>query len=226
VNRPRRSGLALGLGLAFALLGGGAACAAGPADAALPAPAVEPTVDLGGATVVDGTGRAGDLAPVEQAIAALEQRAGLALRVVYVSDFDDADADEDPAWADKEAAHLGIADPRTVLLAVAIDQRQKLVSVSAQAGLSDPQLSAAEDDDLIPALERSDWTGAAVAYARALGDLATGTSTGSAAALAPPGFDWAGAAPWLAPTAIIVLAIIGWIVVTIRIRILRRQRAR
>jgi len=218
VHRPRRlttiAGIALGVGLAVS----------GGAGAAL---ADEPAVDLGSATAIDTTGKAGDLAPVETAIDSLHARAGLSLRVIYVSNFDDAASDMDPGWADSEASHLGIDDPKTVLLAVAIDQRQKLISVSAESGLTDQQLAAAEDDDLIPALEQSDWTGAAVAYARALGDLATGTATGSAAALAPPpGFDWAAAAPWLAPTAVIVLAVLGWIVVTLRIQYLRRQRAR
>lgn len=215
MNRRLRTATGALLGLVLAAGLGGTALAD------------EPDVDLGTAVAVDTTGKAGDLAPVERAIEALEQRADLRLRVVYVSTFDDSTADEDTGWADSEAEHLGIDDPRTILLAVAIDQRQKLISVSSQSGLSDQQLSAAEDDDLIPALEQSRWTEAAVAYALALGDLATGTSTGSAAALAgPPGFDWAGAAPWLAPTGVIVLAIIGWIVVTLRIRQVRRRQGR
>ncbi len=88
-------GTTIGLGL---LLGGGAAAFAGeprlPA-ATGPVLADEPTVDLGGASVVDTTGKAGDLTAAETAIDALKARAGLSLVVVYVANFDDSSADED-----------------------------------------------------------------------------------------------------------------------------------
>jgi len=204
------TGAALGLGL-VAL--GGAAHADEP-------------LDLAGRSVVDTTGKAGDLAPVTAAIQALQQRAGISLAVVYVANFDDTDADEDSAWADKAATASDLTGDKDILLAVAIDQRQFLVSASSRSGLSDRQLTQAEDSDLRPALEQDDWTGAAVAYALAVGDLATGTSTGSVAAAHPLGFDWAGAAPWLAPLGVLVVAAIIWLVISLRLRYLRRQQAR
>ncbi len=100
------------------------------------------------------------------------------------------------AWANAAAVASDRTGPRDLLLAVAIGDRGYGVSVDQGVGLSDGQLSSAEDRDLLPRLQENDWPGAVIAYATALGDLATGTDTGSAAIHAAAGGD---AAAWLLP---------------------------
>lgn len=207
IGRRATAGVALGFLLA----------AAGATSAL-----AEEPLDLGVAAVSDRTGTVEGLAAVESAVDELRARAGLSLVVAYVEDFEDADPID---WANATAEATGIEDSRTLLLAVAVQQRQFGVSVARDSGLTDAQLDAAEQRDLLPRLEASDWSGAAVAYARALGDLATGEDTGSAAATQPAGVDWGAMAPILAPLGVIVLAAIIGIAVWLRTRQLRSRRS-
>ncbi len=144
---------------------------------AAPALAQDPN-DIGPGPVVDQSTSNVSLDGIADAIAQLKQRAGISLSVVYVDDFNDGDPTD---WANQTAADSQLTDPKDVLLAIGIQARGYGVSVDQGLGLSDEQLSKAENDDLVPDLQNNDWTGAAIAYARALGDLATGTDTGSKA---------------------------------------------
>lgn len=123
---------------------------------------------------------------------------------MFVDDFGGA---EPISWANQTAQASGLVQPHDVLLAIAIGARGYGVSIDAGAGLTDSQLSAAEDRDLLPSLQENDWAGAVDAYARALGDLATGQDTGSAAIHDTAGGD---AIAWLLPTVVTgLLALIG-----------------
>ncbi len=159
------------------MIGAGLLLVGGPAFAADPH-------DLGAEALVDQTQKGVDHAGILDALSGLESRAGISLTVVFVDDFGGSDP---IAWANATAVASGRTGPHDVLLAIAIGDRGYGVSVDQGVGLTDSQLSSAEDRDLLPRLQENDWPGAVVAYARALGDLATGQDTGSAAIHEPSG---------------------------------------
>ncbi len=209
--RPLRAGI---LATAAAVIGAGLLLVGGPAFAADPH-------DLGAEALVDQTQKGVDHAGILDALSGLESRAGISLTVVFVDDFGGSDP---IAWANATAVASGRTGPHDVLLAIAIGDRGYGVSVDQGVGLTDSQLSSAEDRDLLPRLQENDWPGAVVAYARALGDLATGQDTGSAAIHEPSGGD---AAAWLLPvvgTGILVLVGGAFLIAWLRGR--RRDRLR
>ncbi|MBO9579158.1 MAG: TPM domain-containing protein, partial [Microbacteriaceae bacterium] len=142
------------------------------------------------------------LAQATAAIDALADRTGLALTVVFVDDFSGMHPTD---WANATAQSSGRTQPADVLLAIATTARGFGVSVDPGIGLSDAQLSAAENADLLPRLQQNDWAGAVEAYARALGDLRTGDDTGSAAIRGDTG---GGSTAWILPTVTTVLLVV------------------
>jgi len=178
---------------------------AGPAAAATPH-------DIGDGPVVDESSSGVASGGIVEAIDGLERRAGLRLVVVFVDDFSDA---EPTGWANETAIDSGLTGPTDVLLAIGIEARGYGVSVDQGVGLTGEQLSAAENDDLVPHLQDDEWAEAVVAYARALGDLVTGEDTGSAAIRDTGG---GGSPAWLVPavgTAVLVVLggafLIAWL---------------
>ena len=199
-------------GVLTAVLTAGLLLIGAPAFAAAPH-------DLGDEQVVDETAAGVDVTGIAGAIDTLSDRTGIELTVVFIDGFDGVNPID---WANSAAAASDRTGPTEVLLAIAIGDRGYGVSVDEGVGLSDGQLSSAEDRDLLPRLQENDWPGAVIAYARALGDLATGEDTGSAAIHDPSGGD---ATAWLLPvvgTSIVVLVGGAFLVAWLRGR--RRNR--
>ena len=130
-------------------------------------------VDLGGAYVVDTVNAVGSReAEITAATDALYAKTKLQLFVVYVDSF--TGVSDKTAWASSVAQRNGLG-ARDILLAVATVDR----NYSIYYGNSAPPASttkAVESDDIIPALKKSDWVGAAVAAANGY----SGSSGGSA----------------------------------------------
>jgi uncharacterized membrane protein YgcG len=159
------------LAAAIVLCGGTAAFATKP-------------VPFNGAYVVDSVGVLGTRADeVKHAISELADSARLNLFVVYVDSFTGAQSRDD--WAD-ETANLNGFGVNDVLLAVATKDRLYQLSVDPKFPLSDDDLTQVEQVATVPSLRASDWAGAAINTASALGDVAAGRSV-SAPIIAPTG---------------------------------------
>jgi hypothetical protein len=127
----------------------------------------EPPVDFAGAYVVDQAGVLGGTFSIESALDDLYDRAQVSLFVVYVDTFDNpSDAG---LWADTTAGLSGFG-PDDVLLAVAVDDRQYV--------LSDDLLFDDQYDRVATRIEtelRDDnWEEAALEAADAIGDEIAG----------------------------------------------------
>ncbi|GII97652.1 TLP183/Psb32/MOLO-1 phosphatase superfamily protein [Sediminihabitans luteus] len=134
--------------------------------------------------VTDDAGVLGTDAPaVQDALDAAFNATGYQLFVVYVDSFDGTDGE---TWADQTATVSGLG-AQDLLLAVAVDDRRYGVSVDVESGLSTSDVDAV-DDAARAALRDEDWSGAAIAAAQALQDVAGPGGGGGA------GWLWAGAA--------------------------------
>ncbi|MFI5936782.1 TPM domain-containing protein [Actinoplanes sp. NPDC051494] len=134
-----------------------------PAPAWADAPARLPgqVTDTTGAL---GTGRAS----VDSALAALREKTGIQLFVVFVDSFDGTAAQQ---WTDRTAELSDLGD-RDALLAVATTDRAYAYSFPDDSRVSDSELSQVAQDDIEPALARGDWPGAVVAAAGGYTDAA------------------------------------------------------
>ncbi|WP_308208514.1 TPM domain-containing protein [Paractinoplanes aksuensis] len=123
--------------------------------------------------VTDPGGVLSDRAGVDTALAELQDRTGIQLFVVLVDSFDGTPAQQ---WTD-ETARLSDLGNRDALLAVATTDRAYGYSFPEDSRLSDRELSDVAENDIEPALSRSDWSGAVIAGARGYGDAAAGSSS-------------------------------------------------
>lgn len=126
----------------------------------------EPPLDVSG-PVTDRAGVLGDrAAEVRESLDDHQAAAGYQLFVVVVPTFDGVDGQK---WADLTAS-LSRLDEEDVLLAIATEDREYGLSVADGFELSDDQIDAVVDEDLLPRLRDSDWAGAAIATADGLVD--------------------------------------------------------
>ena len=132
-------------------------------------------VDLGGAYVVDTVNAVGSReAEITAATDALYAKTKLQLFVVYVDSF--TGVSDKTAWASSVAQRNGLG-ASDILLAVATVDR----NYSIYYGNSAPPASttmAVVSDDIIPALKKSDWVGAAVAAANGYSGISIGSNGG------------------------------------------------
>ena len=132
-------------------------------------------VDLGGRYVVDTVNAVGSRgAEITAATDALYAKTKLQLFVVYVDSF--TGVSDKTAWASGVAQRNGLG-ANDILLAVATVDR----NYSIHYGDAAPDAStrkAVETDDIIPALKKNDWVGAAVAAANGYSGLSSGSSGG------------------------------------------------
>ena len=132
-------------------------------------------VDLGGAYVVDTVNAVGARgAEITAATDALYASTKLQLFVVYVDSF--TGVSDKTGWAESVAKKNGLGG-NDILLAVATVDR----NYSIHYGASAPDASAmkaVETDDIIPALKKNDWVGAAVAAANGYAGVSSGGTGG------------------------------------------------
>ena len=179
---------------------------------ALPAAAAQP-IAIGPGGVVDETGLL-DIARAESAVAELEADRGIHLLVAFVDDFDGADPQ---AWTEETAQRSGAVGDDDIVLAVAVDISTYWVSVTQDFPLSDAQLVEVEDAALIPALSTGDFTGAVVAYARALGEATAPAAPADPAQPSGTGGASLGWIAWLV-VGVVVAGLVVWFVVRARRR--------
>ncbi|GAB2598887.1 hypothetical protein Aab01nite_75060 [Paractinoplanes abujensis] len=141
--------------------------------------------------VTDQAGALRDRGAVDAALSDLQERTGLQLFVVLVESFDGTPAQE---WTD-ETARLSDLGDRDALLAVAVTDRAYAYSFPDDSRLSDRELADVAENDIEPALSRSDWSGAVVAGAQGYADAAGGG-----------GFEWL----WLV-VVLVVVVVLAWL---------------
>ncbi|MHC5796893.1 TPM domain-containing protein [Lacisediminihabitans sp. FW035] len=196
--------------LALALL----AVVAVPATAQAQSP-----VDLGGAYVVDTVNAVGSRASeITAATDALYSATKLQLFVVYVDSF--TGVSDKTAWASSVAKKNGLGD-NDILLAVATVDRNYSIYYGASApdaSITDP----VETDDIVPALKKSDWVGAAVAAADGYAGVSSG-NTGGGAETPVPGTPAASGGGSSLPV-VVVLVLLALIVLGIVFFVRSRRR--
>ncbi|WP_157155529.1 TPM domain-containing protein [Diaminobutyricimonas sp. LJ205] len=173
----------------------------------LGAPAAAQATDppeLEGEYILDTANVLGDGSEALTAIDRLMADTDLGLYVVLVDQF--TNPTDRQQWA-IETAQLNQLGDNDVLLAIAVTDRIYQVDVSTAFPLSTEQMVEIENEDLLPALSASDWSGAIVAYADGLREARTG-----------PGF------PWLA-VGVIALVIVG-VLIWLRVRKRNKERTR
>lgn len=191
VRTPIHGGRGVVARAAAALAAAIALVFAGPA---LAASATDP-VTLGTEYVVD---QAGVLSPtdLDAADARLAQFASdtdLALWVVYVDEFTSPSSPE--GWANATAENNGLG-PNQYLLAIAVDTRQMYLSGDTSGPVSASQLTAIENERIIPVLSDGNWSGA---VDQAIGGLQAATGGGSGG--------------WIAVGVIVGLVVIAGVVI-------------
>ncbi|MFC7404550.1 TPM domain-containing protein [Georgenia alba] len=120
-----------------------------------------------------GTLSPGDVDEIQQAFDEVE---GEVPFVAFISTFDGADAG---TWS-RETAEMSNFGNNNPLLVVAIDDSAWGASASNDAAYSQDDLDAMIEDQVLPELSDGDWSGAGVAYAEGVQDLATGGGLGGA----------------------------------------------
>ncbi len=161
--------------------------------------------------ITDASGLLGPGAPAaEQAVADLAAEDDLQLYAVFVPLFDGADPGE---WA-QDTAQMSALDDTDVLLAVAAEESTYEYGywVAEDFPLSEVDLDRAVTDEVEPQLAAGDRSGAVVALASQLQDLA---ATDEEAAQQ--------AAPWSASTIILIIG--GVAVVLLAAHLLSRRRS-
>jgi uncharacterized membrane protein YgcG len=164
-------------------------------------------VDLGGAYVVDTVNAVGSRgSEITAATDALYSATKLQLFVVYVDSF--TGVSDKTAWASSVAKKNGLG-ANDILLAVATVDR----NYSIYYGSSAPDASitdSVETNDIIPALKKSDWVGAAVAAADGYAGTSNGATGSEPSAPGPPAASGGGSAlPVVIVLLLLVLAVIG-----------------
>lgn len=162
-----RARLVLALTAAVAIVFGGAAAAV----------ATDPP-SLGSTRVLDESGvlSASEEREVDAEIRSTLSGTGADLWVVYVPEFTNPTDPEE--WANQTAERNGLG-PTQYLLAISTDGRTFYLSGYSQGPASEDQLGAIEQQRVAPALDTTDWAGAATAAAAGLADVAGGGSGGA-----------------------------------------------
>jgi uncharacterized membrane protein YgcG len=138
----------------------------------------QPPVDLGGAYVVDTVGAVGGRgAEITGATDALYAKTKIQLFVVYVDTF--SGVSDKTAWATSTAQKNGLGAGDILLAVATVDRNYSIYYGSSTLGAS--MTDAIERDDIIPALKRDDWVGAAVAAANGYAGATAGTTGGATA---------------------------------------------
>ena len=146
------------------------AAVSGPISAEAQSP-----VDLGGAYVVDTVNAVGSRgAEITAATDALYASTKLQLFVVYVDRF--TGVSDKTAWAESVAKKNGLGGNDILLAVATVDRNYSIFYGDSAPGAASTQ--TVETDDIIPALKKSDWVGAAVAAARGYAGVSSG-NTGS-----------------------------------------------
>ncbi|WP_448611183.1 TPM domain-containing protein [Geodermatophilus sp. URMC 60] len=170
----------------------------------------EPPLEVAG-QITDEAGLLGTGAPAaEQAVADLAAEDDLQLYAVFVPSFDGADPGE---WA-QDSAQLSDLDETDVLLAVAVGETTYEYGywVADDFPLSEVDLDRAVTGEVEPRLTAGDRSGAVVALASQLRDLAATEEEAERQA-----------APWSASTIILVIG--GVAVVLLAAHLLSRRRS-
>jgi len=127
---------------------------------ASPASADRP-IDVDG-SITDNAGVLGSEKPrVEKALKEFTNKTGFQLFVVYVKSFEGMSG---PDWADQTATKSGLGTT-DILLAVATDEGRYGIAVPTEHAISDEDFTRVEVNDIRPALQQSDFPGAAIAAA-------------------------------------------------------------
>ncbi|MBT2503345.1 TPM domain-containing protein [Curtobacterium sp. ISL-83] len=170
---------------------------------AVAAHAADP-VDLRGAYVVDEAGALspGQKSEVERAVQDLYAKTKTQLYVVYVPTF--TNPSDHTAWGDALMTKNQI-DSDSIVLSVAVDDKVADIQQTNQTALSSGDVQNAYQQDAVPKLKQSDWSGAAVALANGL-----------VSSQAPADLTWL----WILLLVVVVAALVA--VLLIR----RRNRAR
>ncbi|MGN6409607.1 MAG: TPM domain-containing protein, partial [Curtobacterium sp.] len=164
-------------------------------------------VDLGGAYVLDEANvlSSSQQSRIESAVQQLYTDTKTPLYVVFVPTFTDPSDHTEWGAATMSANQI---DSDGILLSVAVDDRNYDVQQTNETSITSSDVQSAVDDDLLPALKQSDWSGAAVAFANGL-----------AATQAPPDLTWL----WIL-LAVVVIAVVV-VVLVVRTRNKRRTAA-
>lgn len=162
----------------------------------------QPPVDLGGAYVVDTVDAVGGRgAEITRATDALYAKTRVQLFVVYVDSF--TGVSDKTTWATSTAEKNGLGAGDILLAVATVDRNYSIYYGSATLDAS--TTDAIERNDIIPALMRDDWVGAAVAAANGYAG-ATTSETGGATSGATGGVSFL---PALVVLLILALVAIG-----------------
>ena len=134
-------------------------------------------VDLGGAYVVDTVNAVGSRgAEITAATDALYASTKLQLFVVYVDRF--TGVSDKTAWAESVAKKNGLGGNDILLAVATVDRNYSIFYGDSAPNAASTQ--TVETDDIIPALKKSDWVGAAVAAAKGYAGVSNGGGGGPA----------------------------------------------
>ncbi|MDN5760380.1 MAG: TPM domain-containing protein, partial [Tomitella sp.] len=147
----------------------------------------------------------GDTADVQEAIDGLYQDHHVQLWVVYVDSFDGTGGEQ---WAQQTVAASGLGDDSALLAVATGDGEYGFVSGGPVQKLSDSDFASIRNDDIVPHLRDSDWSGAAIAAADGLGSALTGSG-----------------GTILIWVVVILVVVIGGALLWVQIRKRRRKRA-
>jgi len=163
-------------------------------------------VDLGGAYVIDTVNAVGSRgAEITAATDALYAKTKLQLFVVYVDSF--SGVSDKTAWASSVAQRNGLG-ASDILLAVATVDR----NYSIHYGDAAPDASirkAVETNDIIPALKKNDWVGAAVAAANGYSGVSIGSNGGGSDTGVPASSSGGSALPIVILLFLLALVVLG-----------------
>lgn len=135
-------------------------------------------VDLGGAYVVDTVNAVGSRgAEITAATDALYASTKLQLFVVYVDRF--TGVSDKTAWAESVAKKNGLGGNDILLAVATVDRNYSIFYGDSAPNAASTQ--TVETDDIIPALKKSDWVGAAVAAANGYAGVSSGNTGGGPA---------------------------------------------
>ncbi|WIB76120.1 TPM domain-containing protein [Curtobacterium sp. MCPF17_002] len=164
-------------------------------------------VDLGSAYVLDEANvlSSAQQSRIESAVQDLYSDTKTQLFVVFVPTF--SNPSDHTAWGAATMEQNQI-DTDGILLSVAVDDRDYDVQQTNETSISASDVQSAVNDDLLPALKQSDWSGAALAFANGLADTQ-----------APPDLTWL----WILLLVIVVAGIV--VILVIRGRNKRRTAA-
>lgn len=164
-------------------------------------------VQLDGAYVVDDAGvlSSSQQTAVERAVRDLADTTNTQLYVVYVDSF--TDPTDHTAWGSATLSQNQI-DSNGILLSIATQARTYDVQQTNETAITASDVQNAVDDDLVPKLRDSDWSGAATAFA-----------SGLAASQDPPDLTWL----WILLLVVVVAVVV--VVLVVRTRNKRRTAA-